>query len=129
MAFGGVGVFPISKLLCRFEECPPPPSRFLYRASHKDSAGSFDGKIFASASWRMKGDVFLYQWMYDEPEAHFSSHFDLENREPTMFLSTIDSLMRTLNIACRFYKLSSQSKSVTRTCSIKESLTFFLPWR
>jgi hypothetical protein len=33
--------------------------------------------------------------MHDEPEVHFPSHFDLENREPTMFLSTTDSLMRT----------------------------------
>jgi hypothetical protein len=59
MASGGVDVFPISKLLCRCEEWPPPPSRFLYRTSHRDSVGGFDGEVFASASWRMKGGVFL----------------------------------------------------------------------
>jgi hypothetical protein len=103
MAFCGVDVFPISKLLRRCEKWPPLPSRFLYRTSHRDSAGSFDGEVFASASWRMKGGVLLRQWINDEAEAHFSNHFNLENREPTMFLSTTNNLMRALNIACRLH--------------------------
>jgi hypothetical protein len=103
MAFCGVDVFPISKLLCRCEKWPPPPPRLLYRTSHRDSAGSFDGEAFASASWRMRGDVFLRQWVNDEAEVHFSNHFNPENREPTMFLSTTSNLMRVLNIACRLH--------------------------
>lgn len=113
MAFGGVDVFPISKLLCRCEEWPPPPSRFLYRTSHRDSAGRFDGEVFASASRRMKGGVFLRQWMHDEAKAHFLNHFDLENREPTMFLSTTDNLMRALNIACRLHHSSHKDVVIT----------------
>jgi hypothetical protein len=113
MAFCGVNVFPISKLLCRCEEWPPLPPRFLYRTSHRDSAGSIDGEVIASASWRIKGDAFLRQWMHDEANAHFLNHFNPENREPTMFLSTTDNLMRALNIACRLCHESREDIVIT----------------
>jgi hypothetical protein len=61
----------------------------------------------------MKGSIFTHQWVHDQAEAHFLKHFDIDNREPTMFLSTTEDLLRALNIACHLHCQACEDIVVT----------------